>query len=95
MKNGFEKSALFVAFYDMRAVTFPLPGEMANVMAVGLQWFLILIPQLNHTSSHKPSDSHSKTYLHREQKNCKIWNKNHQPSAILPINRKAAVRPSF
>ena len=64
MKNGFEKSAPFVAFYDMRAVTFPLPGEMANVMAVGLQWFLILIPQLNHTSSHKPSDSHSKTYLH-------------------------------
>ena len=63
-----KKSAPFVAFYDMHAVTFVLPDEMANVIVVGLRWFLILIPQLNHTRSHKSSDSHSKTYLHREKK---------------------------
>ena len=38
----------FVAFYDMRAVTFVLTDEMADVSIAGLQWF-ILIPRLNHT----------------------------------------------
>ena len=40
--------APFFAFCDMRAVTFLLPDEMADVSIVGLQLF-ILIPQLNHT----------------------------------------------
>ena len=70
--------ALFVAFYDMRAVTFVLPDEMTDVSIAGLQWF-ILTPRLNHTSSQ--SDSLSKPYVHQEKK--KIWNKNHQPAAIL------------
>ena len=59
--NKTQNDAPFVAFYDMRYVTFGLPDEMA-----GLQWF-ILIPRLNHTGSHRPIDSHSKPYLHREK----------------------------
>ena len=58
-----QNDAPFVAFYDMRAVTFVLPDEMADVSIVRLQWF-ILIPRLNHTRSHRPTDSHSKPYLH-------------------------------
>ena len=42
------QNAPFVAFYDMRAVKFVLPDEMADLSIVGLQWF-ILIPRLNHT----------------------------------------------
>ena len=64
--NKIQNDAPFVAFYDMRAVTFVLPDEMADVSITGLQWF-ILIPQLNYTRSHRPSDSHSKPYLHREK----------------------------
>ena len=66
--NETQKYAPFVAFYDMRAVMFVLPDEMANVSIAGLQWF-ILIPRLNHTGSHGPNDSHSKPYLHLEKKN--------------------------
>ena len=43
-----KNDAPFVAFYDMRAVTFVPPDEMADVTIAGLQWF-ILIPRLNHT----------------------------------------------
>ena len=38
---------------------------MADVSIAGLHWF-ILIPRLNHTRSHRPSDSRSKPYLHRK-----------------------------
>ena len=71
--NTTQNDAPFVVFYDMPTVTFVLPDEMADVSIAGLQWF-ILIPRLNHTGSHRPSDSHSKPYLHRE--NYRIWNKN-------------------
>ena len=50
--NKTQNDAPFVAFYDMRAVMFVLPDEMADVSIVGLQWF-ILIPRLNHTGSHR------------------------------------------
>ena len=50
----------------MRAVTFVLPDEMANVSIAGLQWF-ILIPRLKHTGCHRPIYSHSIPYLHREK----------------------------
>ena len=43
------------------------PDEMADLSIAGLQWF-ILIPRLNLTGSHRPSDSCSKPYLHREEK---------------------------
>ena len=56
--NKTQNDAPFVVFYDMRAVTFVLPDEMADLSIAGLQWF-ILIPRLNHTG---PSDSHSKPY---------------------------------
>ena len=61
-----QNDALFVAFYDMRAVTFVRPDEMADVSIAGLQWF-ILIPRLNYTGSLRPIDSHSKPHLHREK----------------------------
>ena len=80
----------FVAIYDMCTVTFVLPDEMANVSIAGLQWF-ILIPQLNHTGSHRPIDSHSIPYLHRE-KNIGFGTRTTQPDSILRITRKAAVR---
>ena len=41
--NKTQNDAPFVAFYDMRAVTFVPPDEMADVSIAGLQWF-ILIP---------------------------------------------------
>ena len=46
----------------MRAVTFVLPHEMADVWIAGLQWFILI-----HMGSHRPVDSHSIPYLHREK----------------------------
>ena len=83
-----QNDAPFVAFYDMHAVTFVPPDEMADVTIAGLQWF-ILIPRLNHTGSHRPIDSHSKPYLHRE-KSIGFGIRTTQPAAILRITRKAA-----
>ena len=34
-----RNDATFVAFYNMCAVTFVLPHEMADVSIAGLQWF--------------------------------------------------------
>ena len=76
-----QNDAPFVAFYDMPAVTFVLPDEMANVLIVGLQCF-ILIPRLNHMGSHRPIDSHSIPYLHREN-NIGFETRTTQPAAIL------------
>ena len=41
-----QNDAPSVTFYDMLAVTFVLPDEMADVLIAGLQWF-ILTPRLN------------------------------------------------
>ena len=84
-----QNDAPFVAFYDMHAVTFVPPDEMADVTITGLQWF-ILYPRLNHTGSQRPNDSNSKPYLHRE-KNIGFRTRTTQPAAILRITRKAAV----
>ena len=92
MRNGTKhkkNDAPFVAFFDMRVVTFVLPDEMANVSIVGLQWF-ILIPRLNHTGFHRPIDSHSIPYLHGE-KNIGFGTRTTQPAAILRIMWKAAI----
>ena len=91
--NKTQNGARFVAFYDMRPITFVLPHEMADVSIVGLQWF-ILIPRLNHTGSLRPMNSHSIPYLHRE-KNIGFGTRTTQPAAILRITRKAAVRLGF
>ena len=64
--NKTQNDAPIVAFYDMRAVTFVLLDEMADVSIAGLHWF-ILIPRLNYMGSHRPTDSHSKPYLHQEK----------------------------
>ena len=66
-KKKTQNDAPFVALYNMCAVTFVLPNEMADVSIAGLQWF-ILIPQLNHTGSNKPTVSRSKPHLHQEKK---------------------------
>ena len=84
-----QNDAPFVAFYHIRAVTFVLPDEMADVSIAGLQCF-ILIPRLNHTGSHRPIDSHSEPYLRRE-KNIGFGTGTTQPAPILKITRKAAV----
>ena len=65
MRNGkkTQNDARYVAFYEMHAIAFVLPSEMADVLITGLQWFIV-IPRLNHTGSHRPSDSHSKPHLH-------------------------------
>ena len=78
--NKTQNDALFVAFYDMHAVMFVLPDEMADVSIMEMQWF-ILIPRLNHMGSHRPIDSHSKPYLH--QKKYKFGTRTTQPAAIL------------
>ena len=87
--NKTQNDAHFVAFYDMCTVMFVLPDEMADVSIAGLQWF-ILIPRLNHTGSHRPIDSHSIPYLHRE-KNIGFRTRTNQPTANLRITGKADV----
>ena len=72
-------------------MTFVLPDEMADVSIAGLQWF-ILIPRLNHTGSHRPTDSHSKPYLHQEKKKeIGFGMRTTQPAAIQQITGKAAI----
>ena len=83
-----QNDALFVAFYDIRAVTFALPDEMEDVSIAGLQWF-ILIPRLNHMGSHRPFDSHT---LFTSRKNIGFGTRSTQPAAVLRFTRKAAVR---
>ena len=41
--NKTQNDVPFVAFYDMRAVTFVLPDEMADVSIAGLQWFILIL----------------------------------------------------
>ena len=44
--NETQNDAPFVAFCDMRAVTFVLPDEMTDVSIAGLRWILTIIPSL-------------------------------------------------
>ena len=91
-KKETQNDATFVAFYDMHAVTFVVPDEMVDASIAGLQW-CILIARLNHTGSHKPSDSHYKPFLHGKKKiyiyGTRITN------LLLRIMRKVVVRLSF
>ena len=87
--NKTQNDAHFVAFYDVCAVMFVLPDEMADVSIAGLQWF-ILIHRFNHTGSHRPIVSHSIPYLHRE-KNIGFGTRTNQPTANLRIMGKADV----
>ena len=69
--NITQNDAPFVAFYDMRAVMFVLPDEMANVSIVGLQWFFSYTPIKPHGVS-QANYSHSIPYLHRKKKKTNI-----------------------
>ena len=44
--NKTENDVPFVAFYDMHAVTFVLPDEMADVSIAGLQRFILILIDL-------------------------------------------------
>ena len=90
--NKTQNHSTFVAFYDMHAVMFVLPDEMANVPITGLQWF-ILIPRLNDTGSHRPNDSHSIPYLHGE-KNTGFGKKNY-PACCNSTNYEESSRSSL
>ena len=72
----------------MRAVTFVLPDEMANVSIGGLQWF-ILIPPSKHTGCHRPIYSHSIPYLHRE----KIYDLEQELPSLLQSYELRGKRP--
>ena len=63
--NKKQNDAPYVTLYNMRAVTFFLPDKMAGVSITRLQRF-ILIPLLNHSGSHRPSDSNSKLYIEKK-----------------------------
>ena len=78
-----QNDAPFVAFYDMHAVTFVPPDELADMTIVGLQWS-ILIPRLNHTGSHRPIDSIPYP-IYIKKKKCRVWNKNY-PACCNPTN---------
>ena len=81
MRNGTKQNgATFVAFYVMCAVTFVLLDVMADVSIAGQQW------------SHRPSDSHSKPYLHRKKN--RICKKNH-PTCCNPTNYEESIRSSL
>ena len=80
MRNG-TKHKMMPLLSPFTTCMFVLPDEMADVSIAGLQWF-ILIPRLNHTGSHRPIDSHSIPYLHRE-KNIGFGTRTTQPAAIL------------
>ena len=43
MEQNKQNDVPFVTLYDMHAVTYVLPDEMADMSIAGLQWF-ILIP---------------------------------------------------
>ena len=53
--NKTQNDAPFVAFYDMRAVTFVLPNEMADVSIAGLQWYILI-----HSHTMTPFDAPGK-----------------------------------
>ena len=57
-----QNDAPFVAFYDMHAVTFVPPDEMADVTIAGLQWF-ILIPPIKPHGVRKGENTRNQKFL--------------------------------
>ena len=87
--NKTQNDVPFVAFYDMRAVTFVPPDEMADVSIAGLQWF-ILIPRLNHTGpTGQLIPIPNPIYI--EKKIIGFGTRTTQPAAIPRITGKEAV----
>ena len=88
-----QNDAPFVAFYDMHAVTFVPPDEMADVTIAGMQWF-ILIPPIKPHGVPQANWFPFQT-LFASRKNIGFGIRTTQPAAILRITRKAAVRLWF
>ena len=78
-----QNDAPFVAFYDMHAVTFVPPDEMADVTIAGLQWF-ILIPPIKPHGVPQANRFPFQT-LFTSRKKYWIWNKNY-PACCNPTN---------
>ena len=74
----------------MHVVTFVLPDETADVLIGVVYSFTSIKPH----RSHRPTDSHSIPYLHREpsRKNIGFGTRTTQPAAILRITGQAAIR---
>ena len=85
--NKTQNDDFFVAFYDMRVVTFVLPDEMADVSIAGLQSF-ILLPRLNHEVSQANRFPFQTLFTSRKKK---IGTRTTQSPAILRITGKAAL----
>ena len=75
-----QNDAPFVAFYDMRAVTFVLPDEMADVSIAGLQWFILKPP----IKPHIPSP----IYWYIKKNHIEFGPRTTQPAAILRLRGK-------
>ena len=85
-----QNDAPFVAFYDMRAVTFVLQDEMDDVLIAGLHWF-ILKPRLNHTGlTGQLIPIPNLIYIKKKR----IWNKNY-PACCYPTNYGESSRLSL
>ena len=72
-----QNDAPFVAFYDMHAVTFVPPDEMADVTIAGLQWFIrfVVLEMPSNVSCQHASGKHtdgSLTLLKRHSR--PTWN---------------------
>ena len=78
-----QNDAPFVAFYDMHAVTFVPPDEMADVTIAGLQWF-ILIPPIKPQGVPQANWFPFQT-LFTSTKKYRIWNKNY-PACCNPTS---------
>ena len=90
--NKTQNDAPFVAFYDMYAVTFVPPDEMADVTIVGLQWF-ILIPPIKLHGVPQANWFPFQT-LFTSRKKYRIWNKNY-PACCNPTNYEESSRSSL
>ena len=82
--NKTQNDAPFIAFYDMRAVTFVLPDEMADVSIVGLQWFILNPDQTTRDLTGQVIPIPNPIYI---EKKYRIWNMNH-PTCCNPTNYK-------
>ena len=81
--NKRKNDAPFVAFYDMRAVMFVLPDEMADVSIAGLQWFISYT--LIKPDGVSQANWFSFLILITSRKKYRIWKKNY-PACCNPTN---------
>ena len=61
--NKTQNDAPFVAFYNIHAVMFVLPDEMADVLIAGLQWFILITHPTCCNPTNYNESSHSSLIL--------------------------------